>query len=187
MLALLTGISGWEADAALTWFAAFASLMLMMGLAAWIAGRAAAALWVLPLAARRFAAGVACAVGPIRVAARRASSAGERLRRLARPGELGAAASDLGVVRRAGDLADEPTRAARHAVAGRDDRPGRRRRLRELDLGRWRHVRWRRRWPWPRCCSSTAEPRPAAAASPRASRWRPCSRPAWRRRSCSIR
>lgn len=43
VLALLTGLSGWEADAALTWFAAFASLMLMMGLAAWIAGRAAAA------------------------------------------------------------------------------------------------------------------------------------------------
>ena len=39
-LALLTGISGWEADAALTWFAAFASLMLMMGLAAWFGGRA---------------------------------------------------------------------------------------------------------------------------------------------------
>ena len=40
------GISGWEADAALTWFSAFASLSLMMGLAAWFAGRAAAALWV---------------------------------------------------------------------------------------------------------------------------------------------
>ncbi len=51
VLALLTGLSGWEADAAMTWFAAFASLMLMMGLAAWIAGRAAAAFWILPLAA----------------------------------------------------------------------------------------------------------------------------------------
>jgi hypothetical protein len=40
------GISGWEADAVLTWFSAFASLSLMMGLAAWFAGRAAAALWV---------------------------------------------------------------------------------------------------------------------------------------------
>ena len=40
------GISGWEADAAQTWFSAFASLNLMMGLAAWFAGRAAAALWV---------------------------------------------------------------------------------------------------------------------------------------------
>jgi hypothetical protein len=50
VLALLLGLGGWEADAAMTWFAAFASLMLMMGLAAWIAGRAAAAFWVLPLA-----------------------------------------------------------------------------------------------------------------------------------------
>ena len=50
-VALLTGISGWEADAAMTWFAAFASLTLMMGLAAWFAGRPAAAFWVLPLAA----------------------------------------------------------------------------------------------------------------------------------------
>ncbi|MGE0037822.1 MAG: hypothetical protein AB7S93_19565 [Xanthobacteraceae bacterium] len=50
VLALLLGITGWEAEAAMTWFAAFASLMLMMGLAAWIAGRPAAAYWVLPLA-----------------------------------------------------------------------------------------------------------------------------------------
>lgn len=46
-VALLTGISGWEADAALTWFSAFASLMLMMGLAIWISGRKLAALLVL--------------------------------------------------------------------------------------------------------------------------------------------
>jgi hypothetical protein len=49
-LSLLTGISGWEADVALTWFAAFSALLLMMGLAAWFAGRPLAALWVLPLA-----------------------------------------------------------------------------------------------------------------------------------------
>jgi hypothetical protein len=42
-LALLLGISGWEADAALTWFSAFASLMLMTGLATWISGRRLAA------------------------------------------------------------------------------------------------------------------------------------------------
>lgn len=42
-LALLTGISGWEADAALTWFSAFASLMLMIGLTTWISGRKLAA------------------------------------------------------------------------------------------------------------------------------------------------
>lgn len=51
ILALLTGISGWEADAAMTWFAAFASLLLMSGLAAFIGGRMTAALWVLPFAA----------------------------------------------------------------------------------------------------------------------------------------
>ena len=46
-LALLVGISGWEADAALTWFSAFASLMLMIGLATWLSGRKIAALFVL--------------------------------------------------------------------------------------------------------------------------------------------
>lgn len=46
-LALLLGISGWEADAALTWFSAFASLMLMIGLAIWLSGRKIAALFVL--------------------------------------------------------------------------------------------------------------------------------------------
>ena len=40
------GISGWEADAAMTWFSAFASLTLLMGLATWFAGRAAAAFWI---------------------------------------------------------------------------------------------------------------------------------------------
>ena len=48
-LALLTGKSGWAADIGLTWFTAFASLSLMMGLASWLSGRVAAALWVLPL------------------------------------------------------------------------------------------------------------------------------------------
>ena len=46
-IALLLGISGWEADAALTWFSAFASLMLMIGLATWLSGRKLAALLVL--------------------------------------------------------------------------------------------------------------------------------------------
>jgi hypothetical protein len=39
-------ISGWEADAAMTWFTAFASLTLMIGLAAWFSRRASAAPWV---------------------------------------------------------------------------------------------------------------------------------------------
>jgi hypothetical protein len=46
-LATATGISGWEADAAMTWFAAAASLAMMMGLAAWLGGRSAAILAVL--------------------------------------------------------------------------------------------------------------------------------------------
>jgi hypothetical protein len=48
-LALLTGASGWEADIATTWFTAFSSLALMLGLANWFGGRATALLWVLLL------------------------------------------------------------------------------------------------------------------------------------------
>src|SRR6201999_1265091 len=44
-------ISGWEADAALTWFTAFASLTLMMGIAVWLGKRSHAALIVVVLAA----------------------------------------------------------------------------------------------------------------------------------------
>ncbi len=47
--ALLVGASAWEADIALTWFTAWASLTLMMGLAVWLSGRRAAALLVLVL------------------------------------------------------------------------------------------------------------------------------------------
>jgi hypothetical protein len=48
-LALLIGMSGWAADAGLTWFTAFASLTTMMGFAAWLSGRTSAALWILPI------------------------------------------------------------------------------------------------------------------------------------------
>jgi hypothetical protein len=44
---VLLGVSGWEADIALTGFTAFASLALMMGLAICVGGRRAAALWVI--------------------------------------------------------------------------------------------------------------------------------------------
>jgi hypothetical protein len=44
-------MSGWEADVGLTWFTAFASLSLMMGLALWLSKRATAAIWVVTLAA----------------------------------------------------------------------------------------------------------------------------------------
>jgi len=46
-LAIPLRATGWEVDAAMTWFAAFASLMLMMGLATWFAGRTSAAFLVL--------------------------------------------------------------------------------------------------------------------------------------------
>ena len=48
-LAVLLGVSGWEADAAMTWFSAFASLMLMAALAVHLSGRTLAALLVLLL------------------------------------------------------------------------------------------------------------------------------------------
>ncbi len=50
-LALPLRITGWEADIGLTWFTAFASLSLLMGLAVWLSKRSAAALWVVALAA----------------------------------------------------------------------------------------------------------------------------------------
>jgi hypothetical protein len=46
-LAVLPTVSGWEADAALTWFTAFSSLMLMVGLATWFSDRGTTAIWVL--------------------------------------------------------------------------------------------------------------------------------------------
>jgi hypothetical protein len=50
-LALPLHVSGWEADIGLTWFTAFASLSLLMGLAVWLSRRPAAAIWVVALAA----------------------------------------------------------------------------------------------------------------------------------------
>ena len=50
-IALVTSMSGWEADVGLTWFTAFASLSLMMGLAVWLSKRTTAAVWVVALAA----------------------------------------------------------------------------------------------------------------------------------------
>jgi hypothetical protein len=48
-LRLALGVSGWEADIGLTWFSAFSSLTLMMGLAAWLGARSSAAAWVVVL------------------------------------------------------------------------------------------------------------------------------------------
>ncbi len=50
-LAVMTGFGGWNADAGLTWFTAFASLTAMMGFATWLSGRRAAAFFVVVLAA----------------------------------------------------------------------------------------------------------------------------------------
>jgi hypothetical protein len=50
-LALPLRISGWEADIGLTWFTAFASLTLMMGVAVWLSKCSGAALWVIIFAA----------------------------------------------------------------------------------------------------------------------------------------
>jgi hypothetical protein len=50
-LALPLHVSGWEADIGLTWFTAFASLSLLMGLAVWLSKRSAAAILVVALAA----------------------------------------------------------------------------------------------------------------------------------------
>lgn len=49
-LALPFAVTGWEADIGLTWFTAFASLSLMMGLAVWLGGRKSAAVVVVALA-----------------------------------------------------------------------------------------------------------------------------------------
>ena len=50
-LALPLHVSGWEADIALTWFTAFASLSLLMGIAVWLSKHSTAAIWVVSLAA----------------------------------------------------------------------------------------------------------------------------------------
>jgi hypothetical protein len=50
-LALPLHVSGWEADIGLTWFTAFASLSLLMGLAVWLGKTRGAAIWVVLLAA----------------------------------------------------------------------------------------------------------------------------------------
>jgi len=46
-LAVALGITGWEADIALTWFTAFATLGVVMGLAVWMSARSIAAVWAL--------------------------------------------------------------------------------------------------------------------------------------------
>ena len=61
-LSLVLHVSGWEADIGLTWFTAFASLVLMMGIAVWLGKASRAAIWVVALAA---AASLRAVLGPI--------------------------------------------------------------------------------------------------------------------------
>jgi hypothetical protein len=48
-LAVLTGLSGWAADAGMSFFTGFAAMLAMAGLAIWLSGRAGAALWLVLL------------------------------------------------------------------------------------------------------------------------------------------
>jgi hypothetical protein len=50
-MAKLTGVSGWEADAAQTWFTAWSSLMVVVGFALWLGGRVSAGLFAVAIAA----------------------------------------------------------------------------------------------------------------------------------------
>ena len=151
VLALLTGLSGWEADAALTWFAAFASLLLMMGLAASIAGRATAALWVLPFAAaaslREFLALLVPSKSLHEVIVP-ASGFGAWLGHASwAPQHLISASCVVLAIWLMSRLVHHGTpllvvTIGLVAAAGLKARPG-----------SAASPSWRRRWPWPRCCS----------------------------------
>ena len=98
-IALVTSMSGWEADVGLTWFTAFASLSLMMGLAVWLSKRATAAIWVVALAA----AGSLWVTLLLDIPSqkfRAGADAADRNGRLALSGHVGSATSDGGVLRR---------------------------------------------------------------------------------------
>ena len=136
--AILTGVTGWEADAALTWFTAFSSLLVVIGFAIWLSGRGSAGVLAVALAAT-------ASLRPIaRMAARRATGPcgdpmGDRLRRLAVPGVVGAAARCVGDAGGRGLLPDRAIAAAARSGAGVDPGGGCRGRLPKLGLG------WRRR------------------------------------------
>ena len=114
-LALLPGVSGWEADIALSAFTAFSSVALMMGFAAWIGGRAAAG--ILGGAARLCRLAASGRRGDFR----RGEflflrPAADRLCRLAVPDHLGAAAHGVGVLRAAVERSAAATGAAAVAL-----------------------------------------------------------------------
>jgi hypothetical protein len=139
-VALTLGTSGWEADIGLTWFTAFASLSLMMGLAVWLCKRSAAAIWGRGARDRGLAVGAVRLAGPRRRSRALVLAAG-RHGRLAVSGRMGAPASDGGILRRDGDAAADALRAAAEPDAYLDAGFGHRRRFRKLDLCRRRDVR----------------------------------------------
>ena len=139
-IALALSLSGWEADIGLTWFTAFASLCLMMGLAVWLAKRSIAAIGVRGACRRRFA--VDDAVLDFRHRRSRAGAvAADRNGRLAVSVHLGAPASDGGFMRGHGDAADCARCRAAAPGADSDSGAGDYRRVRKLDLCRRRHLR----------------------------------------------
>ena len=109
-IALVTTMSGWEADVGLTWFTAFASLTLMMGLAVWLSKRAHSG----DLRGRsgygRFVVGDALLDIPSQKF-RTGAGASDRNGRLALSGYMGSATSDGGVLRR-----DRPAPLTRYAL-----------------------------------------------------------------------
>ncbi len=181
VLALPLHVSGWEADIGLTWFTAFASLSLLMGLAVWLSKRSAAAIWVVALAAAASLRGVLSWIFGS-VLARTVPGAADRIRRLAVSGGVGAAASDVGVVRGDGDAAHRPLCAAAKRAAARDPGPHRGGRLRELDLCRRHHLCDRRTGGG---AVALCRNRAGAAAAVLLPAWRllPCWRSASPRRS----
>ena len=120
-MALVTSMSGWEADIGLTWFTAFASLSLMMGLAVWLSKRATAAIWVVTLAA---AGSLWVTLYSIFHAteSRAGALATDRNGRLAVSGHVGSATSDGGVLRRYRHAARHPLRLAANLSFGSDNR-----------------------------------------------------------------
>ena len=151
-VARLLGRSGWEADAGLTWFSAFASLAAMMGLAVWLSRRASAAPLAVLFAATASARYLLWDLFGAENVDAVLSPAG-RLRGLSVSVGLGAAAHHLGGDGHGGDLPDGAARASSQRVDGR------------------------RPWGWSWLRVSRARPGSAASRLPRArsSRCRCCS------------
>ncbi len=113
-LALPLRVSGWEADIGLTWFTAFASLTLMMGIAVWLSKRSGRG----ALGRRSRRRDLAAHDAELAVRQLRAGTVpgvADRLCRLAVSVRLGAPTSDVGIMRGRGDAVYRPLRAAARA------------------------------------------------------------------------